>query len=92
MRTDSVEITISVPACLADADAAERARVLLVLDAVQSGKMTWRAAALALDVAPDQLLDLARVHGVPVVRYESNELAEDLATLSQIERARTPDA
>jgi hypothetical protein len=92
MRIDSVELTISVPASLADADAAERARVLLVLDAVRSEKMTWRAAAAALGIAPDQLLELARVHGVPIVRYESSDLHEDLSTLGKIERGRTTDA
>ena len=92
MRIDSVELTINVPASLADADAAERARVLLVLDAVRSERITWRAAAAALDIAPDQLLELARVHGVPVVRYESSDLHEDLATLGKIERGRISNA
>lgn len=59
VQTDSVELTIQVPASLADAGAGERARVLLVLDAVRSERMTWRAAASALDVAPDRLLELA---------------------------------
>ena len=85
-------LTISIPASLADADAAERARVLLVLDAVHAERMTWRAAAEALGVAPDRLLDLARAHGVSVVRYDSSDLAEDLATLGSIERGRTTDA
>ena len=92
MRTESVELTISVPASLADADVAERARVLLVLDAVRSEKMTWRAAALALDVAPDTLLELARAHGVPVVRYETSDLREDLATLAKIQGRPTTGA
>jgi hypothetical protein len=88
MQGDSVELTISVPAALADADAAERARVLLVLDAVRSEKMSWRAAASALDLAPEQLLELAKAHGVPVVRYEPGDLHEDLSTLAEIERRR----
>jgi hypothetical protein len=89
MQTDSVELTITVPASLANADTAERARVLLVLDAVRGERMTWRAAAAALGIAPDRLLELARLHGVPVVRYESSDLREDLATLAKIERGRT---
>ena len=92
MRTDSVEITVEVPASLADVHAAERARVLLVLDAVRTEKMTWRAAAVALGIAPDALLELARGHGVPVVRYESSDLHEDLATLAKIEGSRTTGA
>ena len=92
MRTESVELTITVPASLADADVAERARVLLVLDAVRSEKMTWRAASVALDVAPDALLELARAHGVPVVKYEASDLHEDLATLAKLERSTTTGA
>ena len=92
VQTDSVELTIQVPASLADAGAGERARVLLVLDAVRSERMTWRAAASALDVAPDRLLELARAHGVPTVRYESGDLHEDLSTLAKLERGRTSGA
>jgi hypothetical protein len=92
VQNDSIEITVTVPAALADADAAERARLLLVLDAVRSEKMTWRAAALALGIAPDQLLELARAHGVPVVRYESSDLQEDLSALDKIERGRAAGA
>ena len=92
METNSVELTIRVPASLADPEAAERARLLLVLDAVRHEKMTWRAAAAALDIAPDHLLELARDHGVPVVRYEPSDLRDDLATLAQLERGRTSGA
>jgi hypothetical protein len=92
METKSVELTIRVPASLADPEAAERARVLLVLDAVRHEKMTWRAAAAALDIAPDHLLDLARDHGLPVVRYEASDLRDDLATLAKLERGRMSGA
>lgn len=83
-----MELTIRVPASLADAGVAERAVVLVVLDAVRSERITWRAAAAALGVAPDRLLDLAREHGVPIVRYESADLRDDLATLATLERGR----
>ena len=92
METNSVELTIRVPASLADPEAAERARVLLVLDAVRQEKMTWRAAAAALDIAPDRLLELARDHGVPVVRFEAGDLRDDLATLAKLERGRPSGA
>lgn len=92
MQTDSVELTISVPASLADADAAERARLLLVLDAVRRERMTWRAAATALGIAPDRLLDLARDHGVPVARYEPGDLRDDLTTLAKLEARRAAGA
>jgi hypothetical protein len=82
--TASVPVTIAVPAALADAGTGERARVLLVLDAVRSERMTWRAAASALGLAPSAFLDLARDHGVPVVRVSAADLAEDLATLDRL--------
>jgi hypothetical protein len=92
MGSDSVELTITVPASLADPEAAERARVLLVLDAVRRERLTWRSAAAALNIAPDRLLDLARDHCVPVVRYESRDLRDDLMTLDKLERGSTSGA
>ena len=47
METKSVALTMRVMASLADPEAAERARVPLVLDALGHEKMTWRAAANA---------------------------------------------
>jgi predicted HTH domain antitoxin len=86
-----VQITIDVPAALADEGTAARARVLLVLDAVRSELMTWRAAARALGLAPSAFLDLARDHGVPVSRYSATDLVEDLATLDQLASRRPTD-
>lgn len=83
-----VELRITVPEALADSGAADRARVLLVLDAVRSERLTWRAAAEVLGIAPDRLLEVARAHGVPVVHVEPDDLREDLSTLSKLERAR----
>jgi hypothetical protein len=45
-----------------------------------------------LNIAPDRLLDLARDHGVPVVRYESRDLRDDLVTLAKLERGSTSGA
>lgn len=88
MQADSVQITISVPAALAEPGAGDRARVLLVLDAVRSERMSWRAGARALGLAPSAFLDLARDHGVPVERPVEADLAEDLATLDRLGRLR----
>ncbi len=88
MQADSVQITISVPAALAEPGAGDRARVLLVLDAVRSERMAWRAGARALGLAPSAFLDLARDHGVPVVRPHASDLAEDLETLERLGRPR----
>jgi hypothetical protein len=92
VQADSVELTITVPAALVDENVAERARILLVLDAVRSERMTWRAAAAVLRIAPDELLDLARAHGVPIVHYEIRDLQDDLSTLAKLERGRAPGA
>jgi hypothetical protein len=88
VQADSVEITVSVPAALAEPGAAERARLLLVLDAVRMERMTWRAAARALGLAPSAFLDLAKEHGVPVQRPSADDLARDLATLDRIRSLR----
>ena len=92
MQTESVELTISVPATIADSGAGERARTLLVLDAVRTEKMTWRAAAFALNVAPDRLLELARVYGISTVRYDASDLKQDLTTLAKLESGRLSGA
>lgn len=89
MQADSVQITISVPAALAEPGAGDRARVLLVLDAVRSERMSWRAGARALGLAPSAFLDLARDHGVPVVRPDASDLAQDLETLERLGRPRS---
>jgi hypothetical protein len=90
MQTNSVQVTISVPAALADSGTGERARVLLVLDAVRSERITWRAAASALGLAPSAFLDLARDHDVPVVRVSAEDLAADLATLDKLASGGVP--
>ena len=80
MDAASVSLTISVPSALADASTADLARLLLILDAVRSERMTWRAAA------PDRLLDLARDHGIAVVRYEPADVTDDLDTLNKLHK------
>lgn len=87
MPADSVTVTIAIPAVIADGGTADRARTLLVLDAVRDERLTWRAAAAALGVAPDQLLDLARDLGIAVMRYEPEDLELDLATLAKLGNA-----
>jgi predicted HTH domain antitoxin len=90
MAQETVQVTIEVPAELADEGTAGRARRLLVLDAVRDERMSWRAAARLLDLTPLEFLDLAREHGVPVHRYDDADLQQDLSTLDRIGRWR-PD-
>jgi hypothetical protein len=54
--------------------------------------MTWRAAASALRIAPDELLELARTHGVTIVHYEIGDLHDDLSTLARLEHGRAAGA
>lgn len=68
--------------------AGERARSLLVLDAVRSERITWRAGAAALGLAPSVFLDVARDHGVPIVRVDPSDLDADFATLDRLTRQR----
>ena len=87
MQDDTVRVSVDVPAGLADEDTPTRARKLLVLDAVRSERMSWRAAAQALGLSPSEFLDLAREHGIPVVRYDDvADLREDLSTLDRVIR------
>jgi hypothetical protein len=88
MPIDAVHITFSVPTAVAGPGGANRARLLLVLDAVRSDRITWREGATALGLAPSAFLDLARDHGVPVVRIDEADLQTDFATLDRLSRAR----
>lgn len=88
MQADSVRITISIPATLAQPGVGDRARVLLVLDAVRSERISWREGAYALGLAPSAFLDLARDHEVPIVQLRESDLTEDFATLDQLTRTR----
>jgi predicted HTH domain antitoxin len=84
MSHDSVSVTVEVPSVVADDRTAERARILLVLDAVRAERLSWRAAARVLGLSPAELLDLAARHGVPVVRYDVADWQVDRATLERL--------
>lgn len=88
MLTEPVQVAFSVPASVAGPGASDRARLLLVLDAVRSERITWRDGATALGLAASAFLDLAREHGVPVVRVDAADLEADLATLDGLVRRR----
>ena len=89
MSRTSVSVTVEVPAARADERTAERARTLLVLDAVRSERLPWRAAARELGLSPAEFLDLARESGVPVVRYDVGDWRDEAATLDHLERRRS---
>ena len=88
MNAEPVHITLSLPAELAEPGVGDRARLLLVLDAVRSERFSWREGARMLGLAPSAFLDLARDHDVPVMRVDASMLDEDLATLSALTPGR----
>lgn len=84
MQPGPVQIEFTAPAGVAGPDAGERARLLLVLDAVRSERITWREGAAALGHHPSAFLDLAMDHSAPVVRVDSHVLDVDFATLDRL--------
>lgn len=76
-----MQVTIDIPEAIADPGAPERARLLLVLDAVRSERLSEAQAASALGVSRDGLVQLAHRHGVPIVQYGLAELEDDLRRL-----------
>lgn len=88
VQSSHVELMVQVPVAIVDAGSAERARLLLVLDAVRSERITWRRAAAELAIAPDRLLELAREHGIPVVRYDEADWQDDSVTLARLRGRR----
>ena len=87
MPPDLVHLAFSVPAAVAGHGGADRARLLLMLDAVRSDRIPWRHGATVLGLAPSAFLDLARDHGVPVVHVDAGDLQADFATLDRLTRA-----
>lgn len=88
MEADPVHIAFSVPATVAGPGAGDRARLLLVLDAVRSERITWREGAAALGLAPSAFLDLARDQGVAASRVDAADVEADFATLDRLFQRR----
>jgi hypothetical protein len=87
-REGSVTVTVEVPERLADARTAALARELLVLDAVRSERLSWRAGAVELGLSPWEFLDLARDHGVPVARFDLSDWQDDMKALERLGHGR----
>ena len=86
MQPGTVHVKFDVPAELVGPEADERARRLFLLDAIREERISWRRAAHELGIGLDALVDLARHHGVPLVRYEMEDYRQDLQTLERLER------
>ena len=79
-----MEITVEVPAPLADqptAELATRARLLLVIDEVRAGRLTRAGAAQALDMALDGFLIEAGRHGLDAIDYDLEDFKRELEAI-----------
>jgi hypothetical protein len=78
-------ITVNVPAALSSQGAAElagRARLLLVIDEVRSGRMTRAGGARALGLALDDFLIAAGQHGLYAIDYDLEDFRRELDDIS----------
>lgn len=77
----ALQITVDVPAPLADipaAELAERARLLLVLEEVRTGRLSRAGAARALDMPLDDLLVVAGQHGIYAIDQDLDDFRREL--------------
>jgi hypothetical protein len=77
----ALRITIDVPAPLAGQPAAalaDRARLLLVIDEVRSGRLTRPGAARALGIPLDDFLIEAGRHGLYAIDYDVDDFRREL--------------
>lgn len=88
MLGGTISVTVRVPVALSGPDTSEHARRLLVLDAVRTGILSPRAAARELDLGLPDFMDLAREHGVPLVRPNLDDLRQDLAAIDRLGRSK----
>ena len=80
-----LRITVDVPTALSAQSAtelAERARLLLVLDEVRTGRMTRAGAARALGLPLDDFLIAAGEHGLYAIDYDLDDFRRELDDIS----------
>ena len=81
----ALQITIEVPAPLAGQSPgvlADRARLLLVVDAVRAGLLTRSGAARALHIPLDEFLIEAGRHGLYAIDYDLDDFRRELEGLT----------
>jgi predicted HTH domain antitoxin len=84
-----MEITVAIPRILSDRpteELATRARLLLVIDEVRSGRLTRVTAARALDMTLDEFLIEAGRHGLQAIDYDVEDFKHELATIKKTTR------
>lgn len=77
----AIRITVDVPAALSAQGAIElagRARLLLVVDEVRSGRMTRAGGARALGLRLDDFLIAAGKHGLYAIDYDLEDFRREL--------------
>lgn len=80
-----MEITVDVPAPLADQsteELAQRARLLLVVDEVRAGRLTRAGAAQALGMMLDDFLLEAGRHGLYAIDYDVDDFKQELDAIA----------
>ena len=83
-----MEIVVEVPSPLTDQSTEElskRARLLLVIDEVQAGRLTRPAAARALEMTLDEFLIAAGRHGLYAIDYELGDFRRELDSIAGID-------
>jgi hypothetical protein len=79
--SEPLRITVDVPAELSAQSAtalAARARLLLVVDEVHTGRMTRAGAARALGLPIDEFLIAAGEHGLYAIDYDLDDFRREL--------------
>jgi predicted HTH domain antitoxin len=80
-----MQITVDIPAPLvgqSTEELASRARLLLVIDEVRSGRLTRAGAARALGMMLDDFLIEAGRHGLYAIDYDVDDFKHELDTIT----------
>jgi predicted HTH domain antitoxin len=80
-----MQITVDIPSPLvgqSTEELAARARLLLVIDEVRSGRLTRVGAARALGMMLDDFLIEAGRHGLYAIDYDVDDFKHDLDTIT----------
>jgi hypothetical protein len=84
-----MEITVPIPRPLSGQpteELAKRARLLLVIDEVRTGRLTRAGAAVALDMTFDEFVIEAGRHGLEAIDYDVEDFKRELATIPKAAR------
>jgi len=80
-----MQITVEIPTPLVGQppeELARRARLLLVVDEVRTGRLTRAGAARALDMTLDDFLIEAGQHGLYAIDYDVDDFKQELESIT----------